>query len=131
MKNLLSALLFVLSCNAFALDSAGWLPPDADPDPSVPTPESVLGWEVGDWHVGHDKLVHYMYALAEASPRVTIREIGRTHEQRPLLQLAVTSEANQGRLEELRLAHLDGEGPMVAWLGYSETNPAAATPRCW
>ena len=102
-----------------ARSAAEYLPPDADPDPAVPTPESVIGWEVGDWHIGHDKLVHYMYALAEASPRVSIKEIGRTHEQRPLLQLAISSGENQQRLDDLRRQHLDGDGPLVVWLGYS------------
>ena len=118
-KLALGLALALLSTNLFARSAAEYLPADSDPDPDVPTPESVLGWEVGDWHVGHDKLVHYMQALADASPRVSIREIGRTHEQRPLLQLAITSEENQPRLEELRQAHLDGEGPLVVWLGYS------------
>ena len=58
-------------------------------------PEALLGWEVGDWHVSHDKLVAYMQALAAASPRVSIKVIGHTHEQRPLLQLTITSAPNQ------------------------------------
>ncbi len=114
---LLLATLF--ACSAQARSAADYLPADADLDPAVPAPESVLGWEVGDWHVGHDALVNYLYRLAEASPRVSIREIGRTHERRPLLQLVVSSPDNQGRLEELRQAHLAGEGPLVTWLGYS------------
>ena len=96
-----------------------YLPPDADPDPAIPTPESVLGWEVGDWHVSHDQLVYYMRTLAAASPRVSIKVIGHTHEQRPLLQLTITSEDNQQQLEALRQQHLDGGGPLVVWLGYS------------
>jgi hypothetical protein len=111
------AVLF-LSFGLEARTSRDYLPPDADLDP-VPPPESVLGWEVGDWHVSHDKLVAYMQALAAASPRVSIKVIGHTHEQRPLLQLAITSSANQPRLEALREAHLEGEGPLVIWLGYS------------
>ena len=95
-------LLTLLWSNLHARSAAEYLPADTDPDPAVPTPESMLGWAVGDWHVGHERLVHYLYALADASPRVSIREIGRTHEQRPLLQLAITSEDNQPRLEELR-----------------------------
>ena len=82
MRILHALVLLMLAFDLSARSSQDYLPADADLDPAVPTPESVLGWEVGDWHVGHDKLVHYMYALAEASPRVTIREIGRTHEQR-------------------------------------------------
>jgi hypothetical protein len=119
MRIVVSVFFFLLASNLYALGAVEYLPADMDPDPAVPAPESVLGWEVGDWHVSHDKLVHYMYALAETSPRVSIKEIGRTHEQRPLLQLAITSEANQGKLEGLRQAHMDGEGPLVVWLGYS------------
>ena len=107
---------------AFALEAKTaqeYLPKDADPDPSIPTPESVLGWDVGDWHVSHDKLVLYMQALAAASPRVSLKVIGHTYEQRPLLQLAITSESNQQNLESLRRTHLEGSGPLVVWLGYS------------
>ena len=39
-------------------------------DPKIPTPQSVLGFNVGEWHVSHDKLVSYMYALSRASSRV-------------------------------------------------------------
>jgi len=109
----------LLSSGLAARPAADYLPPDADLDPAVPAPESALGWEVGDWHVSHDKLLSYMRTLADTSPRVSIKVIGRTHEQRPLLQLAITSAANQPRLESLRQAHLDGDGPLVVWLGYS------------
>ena len=110
---------FFFSCCLEARSAQDYLPADADLDPAVPTPESLLGWEVGDWHVSHDKLVAYMQALAAASTRASIKVIGHTHEQRPLLQLAITSAANQDRLEALREAHLNGEGPLVIWLGYS------------
>jgi len=129
MRILTGLCLLLLACGASARTAQEYLPPDTNPDPSVPTPESVLGWDVGDWHISHDKLVQYMQALAEASPRVSIKVIGHTHEQRPLLQLAITSEANQQELESLRLAHMDAaqmdaaqleeKGPLVVWLGYS------------
>ncbi len=119
MKLVHGLVLLLLAGNLFARSAEQYLPPDADLDPSIPTPESVLGWDVADWHVSHDKLVKYMQALAAASPRVSIKEIGRTHEQRPLLQLAISSEDNQARLESLRQAHLEGAGPLVVWLGYS------------
>ena len=87
----------------------------------VPTPESVLGWEVGDWHVRHDQLVQYMQAVAAASPRVSLEITGYTHEQRPLLLLAITSANNQANLDNLRKLHLDDseQGPLVLWQGYS------------
>ena len=111
--------LLALSNGLQAASSADYLPPDAALDPAVPTPESVLGWEVGDWHVSHDKLVQYLQILAEASPRVGIKEIGRSHEQRPLLQLTISNPENLGRLDALRQEHLAGDGPLVIWLGYS------------
>lgn len=106
---------------AQARSSADYLPADADLDPEIPSPESVLGWEVGDWHVSHDKLLGYMRVLADASPRISMKATGRSHEQRPLLLLAVTAEKNATQLDALRQAHLAGEqnAPLVVWLGYS------------
>jgi hypothetical protein len=111
--------LLLLAFNLSARSAQEYLPADADPDPAIPTPESILGWDVGDWHVSHDKLVQYMQTLAAASPRVSIKVIGYTYERRPLLQLAITSAENQGKLETLRQDHLNGDGPLVVWLGYS------------
>ena len=119
MRILTGLFLLFLACTASARTAQEFLPPDSNLDPGIPAPESVLGWDVGDWHVSHDKLVQYMYALAGASPRVSVKVIGYTHERRPLLQLAITGEANQQKLESLRLAHLEGRGPLVVWLGYS------------
>jgi hypothetical protein len=119
MKTLITLLTLLLSGSLHARSAADYLPADADPDPAVPTPESVLGWDVGDWHVGHDKLVHYLQALAAASPRVSLEVTGHTWEQRPLLLLTITAERNHANLEALRTRHLEGDGPLVAWLGYS------------
>ncbi len=116
-----AVLALALSAPAQARSAAEYLPGDADLDPAVPTPESVLGWEVGDWHVSHDKLLAYVTALAEQSPRVSIREIGRSYEERPLVLMTITAEQNFEQLESMRQAHLDGDpgAPLVVWLGYS------------
>jgi hypothetical protein len=119
MRFFLAAALLLMASNINARSAQEYLPRDAQPDPGIPTPESVLGWEVGDWHVSHDKLVQYMQALAAASPRVSIKVTGYTYEQRPLLQLAITSAENQEKLESLRQQHLQGDGPLVVWMGYS------------
>jgi hypothetical protein len=49
----------------------------------------------------------YMKALDEASPRVSIKQFGRTMQFRPFIQVAFTSEKNQQQLESIRLQHLD------------------------
>ena len=46
-----------------------------------------------------------MYAIAEASDRVSIVETGRTYEN-GILSLVFTSPENHGRLEEIRQNHL-------------------------
>ena len=99
--------IFVSSA-AFAMSSASYLPADADLDTSIPSPESQLGWEPGDWRIHHPALVQYLHTLAEKSDRVSIKKTGHTYEQRPLLQVIISSEENQSKLESLREAHLKG-----------------------
>ncbi|EEF27402.1 conserved hypothetical protein, partial [Ricinus communis] len=77
----------------------------ADFDPAIPTPEAFLGYSIGSQYTRHDQVVAYLKELDRLSDRITVEEIGRTYEGRPLLAVIVTSPANQGRLEELRTAH--------------------------
>lgn len=97
-------------------------------NPDIPTPESVLGYQVGEWHVRPDQLVYYMKAVAAASDRVQIEEIGRTHEARPLIHLTISSPANLAKIDEHQANHFKlatGQGgdpktqPIVIWKGYS------------
>jgi len=119
MRSIAPLFTLLLAASVCARPAQEYLPPDSNPDATIPTPESVLGWEIGDWHVSHDKLVQYLQVLAAASPRVSLKVIGHTYEQRPLLQLAISSTDNQQNLEALRRSHLAGKGPLVLWLGYS------------
>ncbi|MCZ6794872.1 MAG: M14 family metallopeptidase [Planctomycetota bacterium] len=107
-----------------------YLPEGASYDPQVPVPSSVLGFEVGEWHVRHDQVVSYLRLLAEKSPRLLLREYGRTHEKRPLVLLVASSPENLARLDEIREVHVAAarsvevgedveERPVVVWLGYS------------
>ena len=74
-------------------------------DESVPTPESVIGHQVGEWHITHDKLVQYMKELARSSDRVTIQNRGLTYEDRPLILLTITSKNNHSNIEEIKKNH--------------------------
>ena len=125
---------------------ADYLPEGGDYDPAVPTPASVLGFEIGERHVRPGELLRYLEALAAASDRVTVEIQGRTHEGRPQPLAIVTSPAYHARLEEVRQAHLAlsdpavpdpaperlDELPVVVWLGYSihgnEASGANAAP---
>jgi len=116
---------FSASFAVMAKPSTAYLPGDAELDTSIPSPESQLGWEPGDWRIQHPSLVQYLYTLADKSDRVSIKVTGRTYEQKPLLQVIITSPENQANIEPLRQAHLEGaisgdkNAPLVVWLGYS------------
>jgi hypothetical protein len=132
MKFIFSFLLvFSLFFNLSAQQPTNYYLPDIRYDENIPSPESVLGYQIGEWHLSHDQLVMYMRALADASPRVSLYEYARSYEQRPLFYLAITSEENQGRLEEIRQQHLAisdpgrssetdiNEQPVVLYQGFS------------
>jgi Zinc carboxypeptidase len=97
----------IIVCPALAqVDLSYYLPDSITYDPSIPTPKSIIGHEVGEWHVTHDRLVQYMYALDKASDRITLEVIGYSHEARPLLILTITSPANHKSIEAIRTQHL-------------------------
>ena len=75
-------------------------------DQTIPKPSEVIGHEVGEWHVTHDKLVQYMYAIANSSDRVIIEETGKTYENRPLQILKVSSPDNLKNLEKIKEDHI-------------------------
>ncbi|MFN0086702.1 MAG: M14 family zinc carboxypeptidase [Blastocatellia bacterium] len=71
---------------------------------SVPTPKAVIGDIAGaPGRLPYSHEVHrYMRMLESASPRVKVFSIGRTEEDREMIAVAVSSEANIARLEENR-----------------------------
>lgn len=86
-------------------DDYDYLPSDVTYDSAVPTPASELGYQPGTWHVRHDPLVSYMRVLADSSARVEISEIGKTYENRDLIQLTISSPQNLRRLENIKNVH--------------------------
>jgi hypothetical protein len=73
---------------------------------SIPTPESVIGHQVGEFHVSHDKLSHYVQELSKSSNRVKLIKRGKTYENRTSWLMIITSESNHSNLEEIRQQHL-------------------------
>jgi len=104
----------------------------------IPKPSEIIGHEVGEWHVTHDKLVQYMYALANSSERIIIEETGKTYEDRPLLILKISSEENIKNLKSIQKNHLAISNglkksefknmPAIVYQGYSvHGNEASAS----
>jgi len=128
LKYALIGLFLVQSLTFSQTDLSYYLPQNVTYNPSIPTPKSIIGHEVGEWHITHDKLVQYMYSLAEASDRITIENRGSSFEGRPILLLTITSPKNHQQLEQIREAHLASTEnnnadvsnmPIVVYQGFS------------
>ena len=108
MKNIILIFTIIFSLNLCSQTHLGYYFGDnTNFDKSIPKPSEILGHEVGEWHVTHDKLVQYMYAIAKASDRVIIEETGKTYENRPLLILKVSSTENIKVLENIQRDHIE------------------------
>ncbi len=127
--SLIIGLVSILSISA-QTDLTYYLP-DIKYDQNIPTPQSVLDYQIGEWHITHDQLVRYMTEVCESSPNCQLSEIGRTHEHRPLLNLVISSQKNLSNLEDLVEKHAQlidpakshqvniDETPMIIYQGYS------------
>lgn len=125
-KLLVFFLLFSMYSSAQNVDLSYYLPNERY-NSAIPTPKEVIGHEVGEWHITHDKLVEYMKALAASSDRITLENRGKTYEDRPLLLLTITSPKNHNNLETIRKKHIDAtndaslsvDNPIVVYQGFS------------
>lgn len=97
---LMLALAMLPAANAVAQHP--FSPPGATYDPRIPTPRSVLGYEVGDQFTPHHLVMRYFERVAQASPRVHLDTLGRTAEGREYITAVVTSERNQQRRDQIR-----------------------------
>lgn len=142
-KNLISFLFlwFLFLQNTQAQTSLFYyLPENTTLNPAIPTPAQVNGFEIGEWHLSHDQEVYYFYELDRSSSRVKVEKFGETYENRPLLNVIISSEENMNRLDEIREQHLKlydpalskdldiTDMPLVVRLGYTvHGNEASGT----
>ena len=131
MKNIVLTFLFLtisFSINSQELDLNYYVPSDQNYNDKIPTPKEIIGHQVGEWHVTHDKLVEYMKVLANSSDRITLEDRGKTFEGRPLLLLTITSPNNHSRIDDIRQRHIDGTNdssldvtndPIIVYQGFS------------
>ncbi|MFO8098275.1 MAG: M14 family metallopeptidase, partial [Salinibacter sp.] len=95
----------------------------------LPSPSEFLGYEIGTHHTRHDRIVAYFRELARRSDRMTVAEIGRTNEHRPMIYAFVTAPEHHENLDELRRQHMRltdpsaevetiEDQPIVVQLGY-------------
>lgn len=89
---------------ASSLFASPWAMAAADTlDPAVPTPRSVLGYDIGAYHTSYLGVVRYAEVLARAVPdRVKLVPIGESYERRPMILLVISSPANLQRLPSIQ-----------------------------
>jgi len=104
--SLLALICFNASSQDYHVSLDYFLPNNISYNSEIPKPASVIGHELGDWHITHDKLLQYMYRLAESSDRISIENRGETFEGRPLILLYITAPKNQKNLQEIRKKHI-------------------------
>ncbi len=79
-----------------------WAAPGATFDDRVPTPRSVLGYDVGERFTPHHMVLRYFERVARTSGRVVLDTLGHTFEGREYIAAIVTSERNRARLDQIR-----------------------------
>ena len=131
MKNIVLTYLFLLisfSITSQELDLNYYIPSNQNYNDKIPTPKEIIGHQIGEWHITHDKLVEYMKVLAKSSDRITLEDRGKTFEGRPLLLLTITSPSNHSRINEIRQRHINGTNdssldvtsdPIIVYQGFS------------
>ena len=129
MKKILFLLAPIFCLNA-QVNLSYYLGDTSNYNQSIPTPESVIGHQVGELHVSHDKLSHYVQEVSKNSDRVKLVNRGKTYENRVSWLMIITSESNHSRLEEIRKNHLElsnsknrdidvSNMPIVVYKGYT------------
>jgi hypothetical protein len=129
MKKILFLLAPIFCLNA-QVDLSYFLGDTSNYNQSIPTPESIIGHQVGEFHVSHDKLSHYVQEISKASNRVKLVNRGKSYENRTSWLMIITSESNHSRLEEIRKQHLElsnsndkdidvSDMPIVVYQGFS------------
>jgi hypothetical protein len=102
---------------------------------AVPRPQTVLGYDAGNFHTNYALMEKYIEAVAKAAPdRVKIFDIGATSEYRMQHIVAISSPQNIARLDAIKadnakLAELKANAaeanqiiqsnPAIAWMAYT------------
>jgi hypothetical protein len=103
---------------------------------TVPRPQSILRYDVGEFHTNYAMMERVLEKIAQAAPdRVRVMDIGQTNEHRMMHLVAISAPENIQRLDEIkaniaRLAdprkvsaeeaqRIVASQPLVVWLAYT------------
>ena len=102
----------------------------------VPRPQTILRYDVGDFHTTYAQMERVIEAIAKAAPdRVKIYDIGETNEHRMQHVVAISSPENISRLDEIKAnnakltdsrltnqnqaTQIINNQPIMCWLAYT------------
>lgn len=113
-------------------------------DSTVPSPRSVLGYQLGERFTDFRLLERYVERVADASPRVNLVQYGETYEHRPLRVAVITSDENHKYLENIKTQNLrltdpgslsaaEAQAiveklPVIVWLSYGIHGNESSSP---
>lgn len=139
-----TVLLFLFVSMALAQPTSVLLP-GGSYNPSIPTPQSVLGYNIGDRFTDFRNLEKFYDKLVAASDRVRRITYGETYEMRPLQLLVISSPQNLARLDEIKATNrkltdprnfkskaeverIINTLPAIVWLSYGVHGNEACSP---
>ena len=102
----------------------------------VPRPQSILRFDVGDFHTTYSQMERVIEAIAKAAPdRVRVYDIGLTNEYRMQHIVAISSPENMARLDEIKANNqrlvdsratnqsqanqIIQNNPVISWMAYT------------
>lgn len=80
-------------------------------DPAIPKPEDVTGYRLGEIVFPPHMHADYFEAVAAASDRVVLSQIGESHFGRPIQRVTISSPANLARLDAIKATQRGLRGP--------------------
>ena len=103
---------------------------------AVPRPQSILRFDVGDFHTTYAQMERVIEAIAKAAPdRVKVYDIGLTNEYRMQHIVAISSPENMARLDEIKANNarlvdsratsasqanqIVQNNPVISWMAYT------------
>ncbi len=88
----------------YAEDLGFFFTDDVEYDSKFQSPQEFFGFEIGERHLQHFELIAYLKHLS-TSPRVKWVDYGKTHGNRPLCVLQISSAKNIKELDSIRESH--------------------------